>query len=593
VVAVTEEKTTQPFREIAKTVFGGRPFVYSCIAAVFVTVYILHWGTWGNLIADTFRDQWVFHTLNHGRTLYKDVTYLYGPIPPYLMALVQRIFGENLSTSVVLGTALCAAAAALIYKTARLSLSRPFSAVPAIFFLAVFGIPSYSPFAMMNFILPYSFASTLYATVNMGALFFFLRSQHKPQALCTIGWTTLLAVSFLCRPDTAVTVYAAYALAIWCTGSIRRDMVPLIISAACALTVLFVFLVSAGALSGFKESIIDMALSAQHSPTSFGKIMLGTDQWQSNLSTTLRNALSVAAAVAGVIAASRLPKLAAPAVAGTAIIAATIVMRSPAVDLFRFLPVFAGLTVIAGIVLRKHLTTSDRATKDLFVCAAITAALLSKIALTMTTWHYAFYLIPPGLVMLAIGAFALAARLRGNHVSALIIKAAFLIPAAAAMLSCLLYSSKLPSTKNFVFAHPKGSITGHHPLFVARAAAAYDWISANVPEKASLVTIPEFESAYFYTERETPLRYDVFTPAQIAVIGGEKKVCEMIESHHVDYVLVHSRDYREYGAGAFGVNPGKEILEYLLKDYEKVFATDGDLTSYNDFAIWIFKRKRS
>ena len=128
--------------EVMRRILCGRPVAYATITTVFAALFFLHWGIWGNLIADTFRDQWVFHALNNGRVLYRDVTYLYGPLPPYLMAFLQRIFGEHLAVSIAIGTALCGITTLCIYRCARLSLPRFFAAVPAVVFLAVFGIPS-------------------------------------------------------------------------------------------------------------------------------------------------------------------------------------------------------------------------------------------------------------------------------------------------------------------------------------------------------------------------------------------------------------------------------------------------------------------
>ena len=576
--------------ELLRRIACGKAFAYASIVVAFATMYALHFGIWGNLVADTFRDQWVFHALAHGRTLYRDVTYLYGPVPPYLMAGLQRVFGEHLSVSTAVGTLLCAAAAALLYRTARLSLARPFAATVAIVFLCVFGIPSYAPFAMMNFILPYSVASTMFAVAHGGALFLFLRwiRTHKTQH--AVGWAALLALGALCRPDTAVAAYAAYAFAALALGSFRAAAPTLIASGATAVGIFGVFFAVTGSFAGFCESVIAAAAAQQGSRT-FAAILLGTAELRANLTATGLNTVTAAAGIATIAGLARVPRLgwALTGIAGAA--CAVLVFRAPADGLFRHVPVFAVIIALAGYLFRDRLRTADAATNDVFVCSVVSAALLAKIALTMTTWLYAFYLILPALVAAGIVLFRLLPAAAPSRPARIAVIAASSAIVAAAVFGCLRISCALPITKSYRFTHAKGNITGHHPLFVQRAAAAYAWITANVPPAASLVTVPEFESAYFYTGRETPLRYDVFTPAQLAVLGGEDKLCAMLREHRVDYVLVHSRDYREYGADAFGVNPGTTILDFLGKEYTPVFATDGDLTSYNDFAIVIFKRK--
>src|SRR5262245_65739213 len=51
-----------------------------------------NWGTWGDLSTDCGREVYVSAVIKDGGTLYRDVWYPFGPIAPYVTAVLFRWF---------------------------------------------------------------------------------------------------------------------------------------------------------------------------------------------------------------------------------------------------------------------------------------------------------------------------------------------------------------------------------------------------------------------------------------------------------------------------------------------------------------------
>jgi len=64
------------------------------------------WGHWGDFQIDNGRELYVPAEILKGKLLFRDLWYMYGPLAPYLKALLFRIFGVHLTVLYVFGLAL-------------------------------------------------------------------------------------------------------------------------------------------------------------------------------------------------------------------------------------------------------------------------------------------------------------------------------------------------------------------------------------------------------------------------------------------------------------------------------------------------------
>jgi hypothetical protein len=81
-----------------------------------------------------------------------------------------------------------------------------------------------------------------------------------------------------------------------------------------------------------------------------------------------------------------------------------------------------------------------------------------------------------------------------------------------------------------------------------------------------LVVMPEGLTLNYLAQVRTPLRYQTFTPAEIA--GSERPIVEELAAKRPQYVAIVPRDLREFGSRGFGVDYGREIVAFLRANYD-------------------------
>src|SRR6266852_7642784 len=149
---------------------------------------LVYLGHWGDCQIDNGRELYVPVSILHGKLLYRDIWYMYGPLAPYLQALLFRIFGIHLNVLYGFGLLLTIASALVTFEIARrFRLPLPASLVPSLFFL----LESYFPF-IFNFIFPYSYAATLGSFLGLACLYFVLKHASRMRTL-VFGFAALLA----------------------------------------------------------------------------------------------------------------------------------------------------------------------------------------------------------------------------------------------------------------------------------------------------------------------------------------------------------------------------------------------------------------
>ena len=86
------------------------------------------WLTWGRLYDPIVDQGWYMQVstrLSGGEVLYRDMIWMYGPLPVYLLSLLFRWLGTNVTTFLLLYYALAALGCLLTYRIARFLLAPP------------------------------------------------------------------------------------------------------------------------------------------------------------------------------------------------------------------------------------------------------------------------------------------------------------------------------------------------------------------------------------------------------------------------------------------------------------------------------------
>ena len=174
------------------------------------------WGHWGDFQIDNGRELYVPAEILKGKLLFRDLWYMYGPLAPYLKAMLFRIFGVHLTVLYVFGLALTIGTALVTFEIARFfNLGLVGSTVPALFFL----VEAFYPF-IRNFIFPYSYAAALGAFLGLACLYFAMRHASSLRTLhlglaALLGGLVILTkqeVGFACLVLLGFEIAASYLL---------------------------------------------------------------------------------------------------------------------------------------------------------------------------------------------------------------------------------------------------------------------------------------------------------------------------------------------------------------------------------------------
>lgn len=150
------------------------------------------WGHWGNFQVDNGRELYVPAEIVKGKLLFRDLWYMYGPLAPYLKALLFRIFGVQLTVLYVFGLALTIGTALVTFEVSRIfRMGIVGSTLPSLLFL----VEAFYPY-IRNFVYPYSYAASLGAFLGMLCLYAVLRhgSEFHPRYLAAASVLTALEI---------------------------------------------------------------------------------------------------------------------------------------------------------------------------------------------------------------------------------------------------------------------------------------------------------------------------------------------------------------------------------------------------------------
>ena len=184
------------------------------------------WGHWGDFQIDNGRELYVPAEILKGKLLFRDLWYMYGPLAPYLKALLFRIFGVHLTVLYVFGLALTIGTAVVTFEIARLfNLGIVGSTVPALFLL----VESFYPF-IYNFVFPYSYAAALAAFLGLACLYFVMRHASSLRTLhlglaALLGGLVILTkqeIGFACLVLLGFEIAASYLLRRSMSESLRN-----------------------------------------------------------------------------------------------------------------------------------------------------------------------------------------------------------------------------------------------------------------------------------------------------------------------------------------------------------------------------------
>ena len=473
--------------------------------AVAAVAFAQSYARWLDPIIDTGRDLYIPEQIAKGAKLYRDIRYEYPPLAPYLLALITGAIGHSLAAYIAIGIAQSAAVAASLW----IALRRPLPTFAATF---TFVAACFCGGTLWNLIFPYSYAATIGMALLCIALAAFVHARY------TIAIGALVLASW-CKVE-----YAIAALLIVVILSIARRITWQQAAAYCgamlATTAAFVF--------AFRDAQWNENIFAawQHGERArrFFAVVSGVANWRGQL-------VQIAIGVGGIAAILFLQRWRSW-IAGIAIVIVALLLTGHAF--------FRAWAVLQWIALGWALLR-DRES-PLVIFAAFSVACTLRIPLNVSpTWYGVVLTIPT----IALAAYALFCYLPRRNAMAVLWLAPFVFSAGAD----LWQQHEQYTTKRYAIVTPRGT------FFDANADRARTITSViGAVQGGTLAVIPEGITINYLAAVPATLSFHTFTPVEVDSPEAEDAIVRELTAHPPDRVLMVSRDLREYGATAFGVD---------------------------------------
>jgi hypothetical protein len=538
--------------------------VLAALVSLAATIAIAQsWLRWLNPIIDTGRDLYISEQLRLGATLYRDILYVYPPLTPYLLAAITSVIGSSLVAYMAIG-ATTALLTAFVLATIARRVAGMYGASAVLLVFVSFCIAGVSGWGS-NYVLPYSYAAIFGMLLLLSGAALLSRQPvlecgSRSCRLClfarrfvaykcgscgcrTPGRYRALALALLLACSWMKVEYAMFASAVVLFAALTRRISWKAFAAyvACALA----SLAFASLCFGFavlRASIFPPALISGGPARTFYAHVTGMDRWQANLLLAVRGALLI-------VVFALLLRMKRNALTWIALVVATVLLAN---DTFFRAWSLLQLALIPFAIRKPR--------EPLALLLLLSLCGTSRVFLNLTPAWYGFTFIAPVLLLIAYVLFAWLPE-RGVYRR----EAAVLwMPLIVAICASGLVAAHATYADGNPVATPRGTyydVSSSRAYEIAGLLAHLRRVDAR-----ELVVMPEGLTLNYLAKVPTPLRYQTFTPAEVA--GAEGPIVAELAAKRPQYVAIVPRDVSEFGSAGFGVDYGREIVAFLRANYD-------------------------
>lgn len=591
------------------------------IAVSFVAGLAVSWERWGNPLVDCGREMNQPLRLARGELLYSDVRHIYGPLSPYVNALLFKLFDPSVGVLYADGIVTAALVIALTYWISRQIMEPAPSAAAA---LSVTWLCAFKQAG--NYILPYSFSALHGCALGIVALALAIRVIKGGSAVWLLGAGAAAGLAMLAKTEMGIAALTVGIVSAWLAAypNWRRGAVLAAIFATPAVTLAGGVYSWAAINVGWHTLTNDSFLLFTNLPAElvyFNKRMSGFDRPLDSLiqmasavarlgflaaliaAVTLiisrradtRRVTGLATADAGRITIVHLWSLAAVSI--TAFLAVSFgtgmqLDRGP----FLAMPIILVAQLSVGLVYLFRSGRGDPRTVVLVAIAVYALASLARVMLRVRSGGaYSSYLMPASVILFTYTATYTFTRLfrddRARRLARNIVLGLILLWVGA---TAVVFGVRYRRDNNYPISTDRGTITTV-PEMGAAFSQAIDFLHRETVPGEPVAVIPEGTSLNFFTDRTQPLRDEILTPGFLDLEGEQRAIMRLIESN-TRYVLVANRPTPEFGAAIIGRDYYKRLMGWVEENFEPcaVFAKNADPgLEIGDKAFFIraYKRK--
>lgn len=593
------------------------------IAASFIFGLAVSWERWGNPLVDCGREMNQPLRLARGEMLYSDVRHIYGPLSPYINALLYRVFGPSLTVLYADGIFTAIVILAAVYWLSRRLMGRVQAAATT---LSVMWLCAFKQAG--NYVLPYSYSALhgcALGLVSLALLVYFLEQREEREAKAdgaaiTAGpaspaghaalWLALAGaaagLAILAKTEMGLAAVSAGVIAVALSGypNLRRAMtLGAIFLTPCAILILGVYAYIASRV-GWHSLTHESLLFFRHLPPElvyFNKRVSGFDQPLQSIASIIGAGVRVSAlaAVVGTVSmlltwrkGDRAPghvplaDLSRVSDAGRATYAMIWVLL--AASLFIVVVPFAGplhfekgpylampllLVGMIGWEFARYRKQSSNGSVNsqtiiILILAVYALASLARVILRVRSGGaYSSYLLPASVIMFTyawVHPFASIFRKADTRRLARNIAVALILLDVA--ITTGLLSFKFRDRNTYALNTDRGTIVAIPDLGLS-IDEAISFIKRETAPGEPVAVMPEGTSLNFFTDRPNPLREEITTPGYLDREGEERAIRQLIQSG-TRLVLVANRATSEFGPEAFGRDYCQTLMQWIEQNFE-------------------------
>jgi len=552
------------------------------------------WQRWSDPVVDVGREMNQPLRLASGEMLYSDVRHIYGPLSPWLHAILFRVFTPSLAILYADGIVTAALVLILVYWLGRQIMG------PAAAGAAALNVMSFCVFKPAgNYILPYSYGSLHGVALGLVSLAILTKALKHPRHRQTLMF--LLAGLAAGLTTLAKTEMGAAALAAGVTAAVfaaypdlprATTLVAIVIAPAGALTAaVYAFL---AARVGWSTLAVDSWLLIYTMPPEirhFNAEISGLDHPLKSLGRMLIATAKVGmlaaciAATSSIIAASTSPsgtrRASSPDSRDAGIVSHPWHVFAAVLALLILMYVTTGLDRDKGpylampfllvgflvMLLLKARRATDIQTTTLIVFTVYALASLTRVILHVRSGGaYASYLLPMTVVIftyLWVGPFA--GSFRDARVSRVVRSICLTLLVVAALLNMVGLGLRYRSRNTVAITTARGTmIAGPDIALAFNEALAY--IDRHTEASDAIAVMPEGTSINFLSGRRSPLREEIITPGYLDAEGEERAIRQLRDARTA-IILIPNRPTKEFGPAVFGRDYYQGLMHWIDEHY--------------------------
>jgi 4-amino-4-deoxy-L-arabinose transferase-like glycosyltransferase len=554
--------------------FGRWEGAASCGFVVLVAIALAWytWARWGDIQVDCGRELYVPSEILRGKLLYRDIWYQYGPLAPYVEALLLFVFGPSLNAFYIFGLAVAIGCALLLLDLGTMLEGRATGLTAALALLFV----GFSP-GVFSYAFPYSYGATIGLALSLICASFTLRHVFGRWRYSLIMAGIAASLALLCKPEFGVGCYLMLGFVLVAETARQGRMRPLLHGAAACVPGIALWVGIYGWFFWTLTPTYMMEANWVGMPGTSGKAY--ADHLYSHIGHRfVPREIAVQAMCAALslmlwfllAKASRGVRNAALAI----MVAITVAHRFGALDfvtrkVMTTIAVFpVGMFFIGGgfvgyAIYELNQSEDRRRLADAAFGILALFAALRVIAGIKPLGYSIYYAMPLFLVfVIAISRCIKAAtpQLSDDRQRRLV---NYLLAAEAVMLAmiCISPANQRPATLQTSW----GDIhLEQEDASVAQQILAF--ISEQKHQGRRVAVLPEAPILYALTGTEAPSRWYNLLPGFVSPAQEDTYISDLNRASP-DYILLTSRKTREYGANYFGIDYNQKIYYWIESNY--------------------------